>query len=240
MNGLDIQENGLLDLLSRLLSEHGQFIEIGAGVGSSAIFLKMRFPSANVLAVEALASVFAVLERNCKGCAIETRRATVSNVTSAPSFIGSFELGSTTTLDELASGIQSIELLKISTDNLGTDTIRKARDTLVKTSILTLPVSMHLVALEKRHGHTTADVLQTQIDQLGFPFVYCLMDGADLVQVDHVEDFASVLEGTDGDNTLVLSRAPIPAITVQGYLFKMLRQEQAQHEQIKKILRDGK
>lgn len=230
MSEIDNHEKGLLDLLCGLLSDPGQLIEIGAGVGSTAIYLKTLFPAANVIAVEALASTYLELKRNCKGLGIETRKTTVSNVSSPPSFLGSLELGSATTLNELASGVPHIDLLKISTANLGADAIRNAKDTLTRTSILTVPVVMHLLAPEIKAGLATADVLQALIDQLGFPFVYCLLDGADLVQVDQIVDFATVLEGTDGNSTLVLSRFPIPAITLQGYLFKVLRQGKAQHE----------
>jgi hypothetical protein len=223
MTCLDRHEKGLLEALSGRLRHQSQVIEIGAGDGSSALYLKKLLPNADVLAVEALASTYRDLERNCKNQGIGTRKVTVSNVTSSPSFIGSLELGSTTTLDELTSSFEHIDLLKISTANLGAGTVLKSRKTLAKTSILTVPAAMHLLAPERKAGHRTGHLLQALIDKLAFPFVYCFIDEADLVQIDQVVDFADALDGTDGESTLVLSRAPIPAITLQGYLFKRMR-----------------
>ncbi|WP_320196209.1 hypothetical protein RMR10_004730 [Agrobacterium rosae] len=229
MSEFDWKERALLEHIQDLLSEKAQFIEIGSGNGSCAVYLKTCFPSVQVLAVEALGSAYADLERLCKVHGVNAMRAIISSETSTPVAVGFVDISNAITLDDLTSEIQNIDLLKISTKNLGRDAIRAAQGCLAKTSLLLMPVSI---------AGSTAEALQEQTDQMGFPFIYCWMDGSALIQVDQSKDFAGVLEGAYGDCTLVLSRAPIPALTLQGYLFRMLRQARAQHAEIQAILRD--
>ncbi|KQY49043.1 DUF938 domain-containing protein [Rhizobium sp. Root483D2] len=223
---LDSHDEELINVLSGQLIDHSQYVEIGAGNGSTALYFKTLFPAASVLAVEALQSTHLKLEKNCEGRGIRTQRATVSSVVSAPIFDGSLDLGRTTTLDQLTDRMEHVDLLKISTVNLATKIISGSARTISKTSILTMPVSGNFRLEQEEAHHSKADLMQEQIDLLGFPFVYCFMDRGDLVQAEHVPDVASILEGSDGDHTLVFARGPIPAITPQGYLFKVFAQRQ--------------